>query len=116
MARGTQPKPLPAASLHIVLALLEGESHGYAVMRRVEELSDGAVRMGPGTLYGTLNRLLADGLIVETTNDVVRDDSERRRYYRLTAEGDKVATVELARLRKLVNRLGGLGGIAGAPA
>ena len=116
MARGSQPKPLPAASLHIVLALLEGESHGYAVMRRVEELSDGAVRMGPGTLYGTLNRLLADGLIVETTDDVPRDDSERRRYYRLTSEGEKVATVELARLRTLLNRLGGLGGLAGSPA
>lgn len=116
MARGPQPKPLPAASLHIVLALLEGESHGYAVMRRVEELSDGAVRMGPGTLYGTLNRLLADGLIVETTDDAARDDSERRRYYRLTAEGEKVATVEMARLRTLLNRLAGLGGLAGAPA
>jgi len=61
-------KPLPAASMHIVLALLEGEMHGYALMRRVEEQSDGAVRMGPGTLYGTINRLLADGLIVETTD------------------------------------------------
>ena len=116
MARGSQPKPLPAASLHIVLALLDGESHGYAVMRRVEELSDGAVRMGPGTLYGTLNRLLADGLIVETTDDVARDDSERRRYYRLTSEGEKVAKSELARLRTLLNRLGRLGGLAGAPA
>jgi len=116
MARVTRSKPLPAASLHIVLALLHGESHGYALMRRVEELSDGAVRMGPGTLYGTLNRLLADGLIVETTDDRPRDDSERRRYYRLTAEGERVATSELARLRTLVNRLGGLGGFAGAQA
>ena len=59
----TRPKPLPAASLHVVLALLDGELHGYALMRRVEELSDGAVRMGPGTLYGTINRLLDTGLI-----------------------------------------------------
>ena len=52
-------KPLPAASMHLVLALLEGgESHGYALLKRVEELSDGSVKMGPGTLYGTLNRLL----------------------------------------------------------
>ena len=73
-------KPLPAASMHIVLALLEGEMHGYALMRRVEEQSDGAVRMGPGTLYGTINRLLADGLIVETTDRHDRsDDDERRR-------------------------------------
>src|SRR6187431_1530115 len=54
-------KQLPAASLHVVLALLDGELHGYALMRRVDELSDGRVRMGPGTLYGTLNRLVADG-------------------------------------------------------
>lgn len=108
------PKPLPAASLHLVLALLEGESHGYALMRRVEELSAGAVRMGPGTLYGTLNRLLGDGLIVETT-DRPREDNERRRYYRLTGEGARVAGDELDRLRGLVGRLSGLqSGLGGA--
>lgn len=108
-------KPLPAASLHLVLALLDGENHGYALMRKVEHLSDGAVRMGPGTLYGTLNRLLAEGLIVETTDEAVRDDEhERRRYYRLTAEGERVARAELARLRKLVGRVlrPGFGGAA----
>jgi DNA-binding PadR family transcriptional regulator len=98
-------KPLPAASMHIVLALLDGELHGYALMRRVEELSDGAVRMGPGTLYGTINRLVLDGLIVETTDRVARDDSERRRYYELTAEGRSVALGELARLRSLVHKI-----------
>lgn len=67
-------------------------------------------------VYGTLNRLLADGLIIETTDDHPRDDSERRRYYRLTGEGERVATSELARLRTLLTRLGGLGGLAGAPA
>lgn len=108
MAPSKRTKPLPAASLHLVLALLEGENHGYALMRKVEELSDGAVRMGPGTLYGTLNRLLADGFIVETTDAQPRDDSERRRYYRLTADGERVAQAELARLRTLVTRLGGL--------
>jgi len=108
------PKPLPAASLHLVLALLDGENHGYALMRRVEELSAGAVRMGPGTLYGTLNRLLAEGLIVETTDRVSRDDNERRRYYELTGGGRAVALDELDRLRTLVVRLSrfqpGLGG------
>ncbi len=98
------PKPLPAASLHLVLALLDGENHGYALMRRVEELSAGAVRMGPGTLYGTLNRLLGDGQIIETTDLVPREDNERRRYYQLTAQGAAVAQVELARLRTLVGR------------
>jgi DNA-binding PadR family transcriptional regulator len=109
-------KPLPAASMHLVLALLEGENHGYALMRRVEELSDGAVRMGPGTLYGTLNRLLGDGLIVETTETAARDDGERRRYYRLSAEGERVAAAELTRLRSLVARLRGIPGLGGATA
>jgi DNA-binding PadR family transcriptional regulator len=100
MAR--KDKPLPAASLHIVLALLDGEQHGYALMRRVEELSDGAVRMGPGTLYGTLNRLVADGLIVETTDRTERADNERRRYYELTPNGRAVAVGELERLQALL--------------
>jgi DNA-binding PadR family transcriptional regulator len=108
-------KPLPAASLHIVLALLDGELHGYALMRRVSELSDGAVQMGPGTMYGTLNRLVVDGLIVETTDRVDRGESERRRYYKLTAEGLAVGLSELARLKTLVHRVAGhLAG--GAPA
>jgi DNA-binding PadR family transcriptional regulator len=92
-------KSLPAASLHVVLALLGGEQHGYAVMQAVDELSDGSVKMGPGTLYGTLNRLVADGLIEETRQD------ERRRYYRLTAEGERVASAELARLQTLLQRV-----------
>ena len=108
-------KPLPAASLHIVLALLEGELHGYALMRRVAELSDGAVKMGPGTLYGTLNRLVDDGLIAETTDRIAHTENERRRYYELTANGRSIALGELARLKSLVNRITGhLAG--GAPA
>ena len=98
-------KPLPTASMYLVLALLDGELHGYALMRRVQELSDGSVRMGAGTLYGTINRLLADGLIVETTDRVERDDDERRRYYELTPNGHAVAAAELARMRKLVHRV-----------
>jgi DNA-binding PadR family transcriptional regulator len=100
-------KQLPAASMHLVLALLDGELHGYALMRRVEELSDGAVRMGPGTLYGTINRLLADGLIVETTDRVERADDERRRYYELTSHGRVAAVAEATRLRNLVHRVAG---------
>src|SRR5687768_6914403 len=102
MSRGQ----LPSASLHVVLALLDGEKHGYAVMRDVETLSDGAVRMGPGTLYGTIKRLLADGLIEEVTTEVVDEpDTERRRYYRLTADGEAVAAAEVARMRTLVKRV-----------
>lgn len=103
----SRSRPLPAASLHVVLALLDGELHGYALMRRVEELSGGAVRMGPGTLYGTLNRLLDTGLIVETTDRSPRSDNERRRYYELTAEGRLVAVDELTRLHALVQRTAG---------
>jgi DNA-binding PadR family transcriptional regulator len=95
---------LPAASMHLVLALLDGEQHGYALMRRVTELSDGAVRMGPGTLYGTISRLLDDGLIVEVAAPSSTTDERRRRYYRLTPEGERVAHGELARLRALVAR------------
>lgn len=99
------PKPLPQASLHIVLALLQGEAHGYALIGRVADLSEGALRLGPGTLYGTLSRLVDEGLIEETTDSRVRDDNERRRYYQLTAEGRAVAQAELARLRGLVHRI-----------
>jgi DNA-binding PadR family transcriptional regulator len=90
-----------------VLALLDGELHGYALMSRVAALSDGAVRMGPGTLYGTINRLLDEGLIEETTDRVPREDSERRRYYQLTTGGRTVAVDELARLQGLVHRIAG---------
>ena len=103
--RSKEQKSLPVASLHIVLALLDGELHGYAVMQRVAELSDGSVKMGPGTLYGTLNRLVDDGLVVETTDRVDRAESERRRYYELSANGRSVALGELARLRTLVDRV-----------
>jgi len=101
------PKPLPAASLHIMLALLEGELHGYALMRRVGELSDDAVKMGPGTLYGTLNRLVVDGLIIETTDRFAHAAGERRRYYELTPNGRAVALSELARLQTLLHRVTG---------
>jgi DNA-binding PadR family transcriptional regulator len=99
-----KPKPLPAASMHVALALLDGELHGYALMRRVEELSDGGVRMGPGTLYGTLNRLLEAGIVEETTERRAGegDGSERRRYYELTANGRAVALDEVRRLAALV--------------
>src|ERR1044072_7573069 len=78
-----KPKPLPGASLYLVLALLDGEQHGYALMRRVADLSEGAWQMGPGTLYGTPTRPVAEGLIEETRAD--RDESGRRRYYALTS-------------------------------
>lgn len=99
--------PLPSATLHILVALGPGEKHGYAIMRDVDELSDGAVRMGPGTLYGSIKRMLADGLIEETSSrpDPHVDD-QRRRYYRLTGLGADVSAAELQRLDALVRRAG----------
>ena len=95
--------PLPVSVLHILLALRDEELHGYAIMRRVEELTDGAVTMGPGTLYGAVKRMLADGLIEETAErpDPELDD-QRRRYYRVTALGARVRAAEVTRLETLL--------------
>ncbi len=99
--------PLPSATLHILVALGPGEKHGYAVMRDVAELSEGRVRMGPGTLYGSVKRMLADGLIEETQSRVDPGlDDQRRRYYRLTGRGERVCAAELQRLDALVRRAG----------
>ena len=95
--------PLPPAQLHILLALADGDKHGYAVMNEVERMTDGEVSMGPGTLYGAIKRMLNAGLIEESDNrpDPEMDD-ERRRYYRVTGYGARVLTAELARLEQLV--------------
>jgi DNA-binding PadR family transcriptional regulator len=97
--------PLAPAALHIVLALNRGERHGYAIMGDVERLSDGVIKLGPGTLYGTIKKLLADGLIeqTETRPDPAVDD-QRRKYYRLTALGQSVCAAEIQRLANLVER------------
>ena len=94
--------PLSSASFHVLVALTAAEKHGYAIMGDVESLSDGAVKMGPGTLYGTLKRLVADGLVEESDRrpDPSLDD-ERRRYYRLTALGAQVCAAESDRLATL---------------
>jgi DNA-binding PadR family transcriptional regulator len=90
---------------HILLALAAGERHGYAIMRTVAADTDGAVRLGPGTLYRTLRDLLAAGLIeeCEARPDPALDD-ERRRYYRLTPRGKDVVRAEVQRLARLVER------------
>lgn len=94
--------PLSPAVLHILLALGDGERHGYAIAQEVEGLSDGNMRMGPGTLYGSIQRMIASGL-VEPSPRRARDDSdERRRYYRLTATGREVLRLELKRLSAVV--------------
>lgn len=95
--------PLSASQLHILLALADGEKHGYAVMREVESMTDGEVTMGPGTLYGAVKKMVNLGLIEETDErpDPEMDD-ERRRYYRTTGLGARVLEAEATRLERLV--------------
>jgi DNA-binding PadR family transcriptional regulator len=109
--------PLSPTTLHILLALRDGEKHGYAIMREVREESQGAVKMGPGTLYGSIKRMLGDGLIEESEERPEPElDDERRRYYRLTGLGERVCDAEIARLRVLVgqarNNLGSRGRVS----
>lgn len=96
---------LPRSAVQILLALGEGERHGYALMRDVAEATGGTVKLGPGTLYTTLGRLEADGLIEESDArpDPTLDD-QRRRYWRLTPAGREIAIAEIRRLAAQVDR------------
>jgi len=98
-----QRLPLSPAAFSILLALKEGEKHGYAILRAASEQADGTVKLLPGTLYNLLKRMLEDGWIEELDErpDPELDD-ERRRYYRLTAIGERVAALEAERLAVLV--------------
>ena len=95
--------PLTPAMFHILLALADKERHGYHIMREVGERTEGNVKLGPGTLYGSIKRMMADGLIeeLEERPDPELDD-ERRRYYRLTDFGFRVASAEAQRLEQMV--------------
>ena len=95
--------PLTPAVFHILLALADGEKHGYAIMQEVEARTAGAMRLGPGTLYGSIQRMLKDNLIVEAQkrSEPVHGE-ERRRYYRLTGFGSRVLQAEASRLEQLV--------------
>ncbi|UYN92514.1 MAG: helix-turn-helix transcriptional regulator [Anaerolineales bacterium] len=95
--------PLTPAVLHILMALSIRERHGYGIMKQVEQDTKGKVNMGPGTLYGSLNRMLAAGLV--SKSDKKRDpelDEERRVYYKITALGQKALAAELERYREVV--------------
>ncbi len=94
--------PLPQAQFHVLVALTAGDRHGYAIMGAVESSSDRVVRMGPATLYGTLKKLVARGLVEESDHRASSDDDERRRYYRLTGLGQAVCAREADRLASLV--------------
>src|ERR1700751_5535032 len=95
--------PLSPAVFHILLSLGEGERHGYALKREIAARTEGKLKLGPGVLYGSINKMLELGLIVEAADrpDPHLDD-ERRRYYRITGSGRRVAQAEAARMRELV--------------
>lgn len=96
--------PLTPAVFHILLALADGEKHGYSIMQEVGRITNGTVQMGPGTLYGTIKRMLEANLIEESDErpDPGMDD-ERRRYYQLTTFGERVTRAELDRVAMLLH-------------
>ena len=102
--------PLPAAVFHILIALGEREKHGYAVMQEVADRTGGKVRMSPGTLYGSIRKMLDEGLIEEIFLRGAAIEDVRRRYYRVTKFGRAVAAAEAARLSALLHdaRVAGL--------
>jgi DNA-binding PadR family transcriptional regulator len=95
--------PLPSAAFQIILTLVDGDLHGYEIMRRVEDQTGGRTRLGPGTLYSSIQALLDAGFIAEVTprSDENLND-ERRRYYRVTAAGRKAAREEAERLADML--------------
>jgi DNA-binding PadR family transcriptional regulator len=113
MATGANPDsllPLPVATFHILLAVADQDRHGYSIMQDVAARTDGALKLSPGTLYGSIKRMLEEGLIVEL-NDRQRpnDDDERRRYYRITPFGRSVAQAEFTRLATLLRQAKAVG-------
>src|SRR5438874_1202737 len=95
--------PLRPVEFHILLALAGEERHGYAILQEVAALTDGEMQLEPGTLYRALHRMLRDGWVVEATRRPAADlDDERRRYYRITPAGRRVASTEAERLLRLV--------------
>ena len=98
-----KPNPsLPRPALVILLALADGEKHGYAIMRDARELSEGALTLGPATLYTTIQRLLESDWITEVPGP--KDSDARRRYYGLTRQGRSLLTAELAQMESLLKK------------
>ena len=101
--RGTSPElPLTPVVFEILLALADGDRHGYGIMLEVEQRTDGMIKLGPGTLYGSIKRMLGSGLIAEVTGRP--SENERRRYYRLTSHGRQTAAAEADRLARQVRQ------------
>jgi DNA-binding PadR family transcriptional regulator len=106
--------PLPPATFHILLALAEGDRHGYAIIQDVEARTDGELRLSAGTLYRSIQRMLEQGLLIETRDrPAPENDDERRRYYRITPLGTAVAKAEARRLTQLVRMARAAGFVPG---
>jgi len=104
--------PLPPATFHILIALAAGDRHGYAIIQEVAARTDNQIKLGAGTLYRSLQRMLEQGLILETDSRPAAElDDDRRRYYRITRYGEAVARAEARRLTQLV-RLARASGLA----
>ena len=104
--------PLPEVTFHVLMALAEGDRHGYAIIQDVASRTDGTLKLGAGTLYRSVQRMLEQGLIVETRDRPAPElDDQRRRYYRIAPLGAAVARAEARRLAQLV-RLARLSGFA----
>jgi DNA-binding PadR family transcriptional regulator len=101
--KDTTHAPLTPAVLHILLALSTQERHGYGIMKQVEADSQGKVKMGPGTLYGSIGRMIEAELICESDRRIDPEmDDERRVYYRITGLGQRALAAELERYREVV--------------
>jgi DNA-binding PadR family transcriptional regulator len=95
--------PLPPATFHILMAVAEEDRHGYAIIQDVDRRTQGQVRLSAGTLYRSIQRMLEQGLLIETQErPAPEEDDERRRYYRITPLGEAVARAETRRLTDLV--------------
>ena len=104
MATNNNIQPLTPAVFHILLALSSGERHGYGIMKQVEADSQGKVTMGPGTLYGSLKRMLDAGLVKESDKRIDPEmDDERRIYYQITGIGAEALAAELERYKRIVS-------------
>jgi len=101
--KSQEPQPLTPAVFHILLALADGEKHGYHIMQAVKANSYGEFQIGPGTLYGTIKRMLADDLITESDARPGPElDDQRRHYYRLTEHGRQTLQADLVRMDALL--------------
>jgi len=105
--------PLTPAMFHVLVAMADGDRHGYAIIKDVAERTSGDVELGTGTLYGILKRVLAEGLAIEGKRPAARNDDERRRYYRLTDFGRRVIAAETKRLEAMVSAARGTRALRG---